>query len=251
MTNVLSVILLLVLAGCATIDQRGPDGGLPLLSILQLYALHGYQFRLSHLTGRPDLSPGRWVEPGEWLGKVQEAPPKLSEKHHETILRAESQYAGKKYAETRRLIEPVYNEEPYNRFVLELYARTLFWLNERSQSFKIYLELMRSLDAEVPKDTVNVDLWFIDAYWKLGILYLDFGEYSKAAFEISRFLHGGFMTGFVRNPAALEMALGYLTEAYFHLKNREVARYYADQTLKYFPRNQYVLRYLKNIPASQ
>lgn len=196
------------------------------------------------MTLASEVPPGTVVAAGTPLGQIQDAPERLSDKHHEAILRAYALYDQRRYADALSQIEPLYQDEPKNPFILEIYARTLFRTNQRAQAFKLYRALIDMLDTEVtlPKETVPVDAWFIDAYWKLGILYLDRGEYENAAFEISRAL----AITFEQNPA-LEQALAYLCEAYFHLADYDASKYYANETLRINPNNTHVVSYLSQM----
>lgn len=192
---------------------------------LELHALQGQTIKLVHVGPRPD---------------------RLSVRHHDAIAGAERLYERQEFDEVITVLEPITADEPTNPFVLDLYARALFWAEQRPRSFAVYRDVVRLLDAaaEAPAGVVAVDARFIDAYWKLGILHLDRQEWQRAAFEISRVLATGAFEG-----RALEMALGYLTEAHFRLENYPAARYYANETLRRNPANDYVRPYLSRIPA--
>ena len=87
---------------------------------------------------------------------------------------------------------------------------------------------------------VTVDVWFVDAYWKVGTLHIDRAEWERAAFEISRALAGGSMW----ERLASDQALAYLIRAYHEMDRRDVARYYAERALERNPRNMFAKRYL-------
>jgi tetratricopeptide (TPR) repeat protein len=246
MVSYFYVILGILLAGCSTVVSAPPEKSLTPHTFPKLYALEGYQIYLHHVAVSSEIGLGTSVEAGQPLGTVQEGPSRLSEKYHEAIITARELSNEKRYSDALEVIGLAVHGEPTNPFVLEIYARTLFWLNQRSRSFEIYQQLIETIETGVSRSnaTILVDVWFIDAYWKLGILHLDRGEYAKAAFEISRAFAGGLGRG---QREAAELALGYLTEAYFHLGNRRVARYYADQTLQLNPKNQYVLKYIDQL----
>jgi tetratricopeptide (TPR) repeat protein len=214
-------LLLVAVAACATATTTAATQDRP----LELYAIEGQTIRLIHETPRPA---------------------RLSTRHHEVVVRAERLYEQRQFAEVIALLEPLAAAEPTNPFILDLYARALFWTNDRPRSFAVYRDVVLMLDAaaEAPAEVVPIDGWFIDAYWKLGVLHLDRGEWQRAAFEISRALASGLF-----DEKALDMALGYLTEAYFHLGNDPVASYYGGEAVRRNPTNTYVRPYLSRIPS--
>ena len=134
--------------------------------------------------------------------------------------------------------------EPVARLI-EAFARVLYRKNERAQAFVIYRQLVDLLDTQWASthDSVIVDLWFVDAYWKVGTLHIDRREWARAAFEISRALVGGLAW----EPLAEEQALSYLTRAFFELGRHEEARYYAERALGRNPRNTYARQYLDRL----
>jgi hypothetical protein len=214
-------LLLVAVAGCATATTTAATQDHP----LELHAIGGQAVRLIHDTPPPE---------------------RRSSRHHEALARAERLYERRELAEVIAVLEPIAVDEPTNPFVLDLYARALFWMHERPRSFEVYRDVVRMVDAaaEAPAGVVPIDGWFVDAYWKLGLLHLDRGEWERAAFEISRALASGMF-----DAKALDMALGYLTEAYFHLGNAAVARYYGGEALRRSPTNTYVRPYLRRIPS--
>ncbi|MGH7774670.1 MAG: tetratricopeptide repeat protein [Candidatus Binatia bacterium] len=174
--------------------------------------------------------------PGTPIGTIQPPPPRLSEQFHEEIVKADSLYEQQRYKEALTLLEPIYQAEPENQFVMDAYARTLFRLGERPRSFEVYSRLVSALDARREcKDQIVIDHWFTDAYWKKGIMHLHRREWQLAAFEISRAYAG------MNEPMIIDQALSYLTEAFFNLGDYELASYYAQETLRHNPRNKYVL----------
>ena len=89
------------------------------------------------------------------------------------------------------MLAGAYRDEPTNPFVLNAYARTLFWIDDRrDQSLDLNRRLIALLDQQggTNDSVVVVDLWFHEAYWKIASLYLDRGEYKNAAVEITRFI---------------------------------------------------------------
>jgi tetratricopeptide (TPR) repeat protein len=166
----------------------------------------------------------------------------LSPSVKEQIDRATQLYDQQRLNEARKLIEPVYQAEPENHFVIDAYARILFRMNDRVRSFEVYSKLINMLDTRrTCKNEIVIDFWFIEAYWKKGILHLDRGEWREAAYEISRAYAG------MNEPAIVDQALSYLTEGFFNLGDYEVARYYAAATLQHNPQNKYVQKYIDHM----
>jgi len=160
-----------------------------------------------------------------------------------TLVEAEMLYGKQDYAAALAALEPAYREEPTNPFVLEAYGRALYRQRERTRAFDVYRRLVDLLDSEWRSDApaaVTVDVWFVDAYWKVGTLHIDRAEWERAAFEISRALAGGSMW----ERLAGDQALSYLVRAYHEMDRRDVARYYAERALERNPRNMFAKRYL-------
>jgi tetratricopeptide (TPR) repeat protein len=100
-------------------------------------------------------------------------------------MKARELYARKKYQEAAALLRPALQDEPDNWFLLNELARTLFWIDEaRPESFRLYTRLVDLQESKAGvkgrQDVVLIDVWFPEAYWKLGCLYLDHREYDKA-----------------------------------------------------------------------
>src|SRR5206468_22419 len=127
------------------------------------------------------------------VGDVQPLPVVVSDHHQAALVEAERLYARQEYAAALAALEPAYRDEPTNPFVLEAYGRALYRQRARERAFEVYRKLVDLLDAEWSTDngkTVTIDLWFVDAYWKVGTLHIDRAEWERAAFEISRALAG-------------------------------------------------------------
>jgi hypothetical protein len=106
-----------------------------------------------------------------------------------------------------------------------------------------------ALDLQIPaEDTIiRVDIYFAEAYSKLGALYLDYEQYDSAAFELTRALVAQLSYGRRGSPEFVSHQLSYLTEAYTELGLIQVARWFAGATLHIDPLNQYVLPYLERL----
>jgi len=244
--RVAAALAVFVVLGCSTAPRtpspvpratRSPHA-------LILYAILDRDVRLAHVGHTASPTAARTVvSAGRPIGDVQPLPAVFSERHQAELVEAERHYASHDYAAALAVLEPAYREEPRNPFVLEAYGRALYRLQERGRAFDVYRTLVDLLDAEwsgeTPK-TVTIDLWFVDAYWKVGTLHIDRAEWERAAFEISRALAGGFMW----ERLAVDQALSYLAKAYAELDRRDIARYYAQRALEQNPRNTFVKRYL-------
>ena len=228
----------------ALVVQVSLRDSIPVPSVPSLFAIfNGRPVRYFHLTPAQLDSAPRHVSRGDLLGTIQDRPRRLSPHHHDTIIRARGLYAQGRYADAAALLGPAYTNEPDNRFVMDEYARTLYWIDgRRDESFVVYRKLIEALDREYgTSDTVvAVDAWFLESYWKIGNLYLDHGEWERAAFEITR----SASLGTLRDPAQIEQLFTDLAEAYVHLDRPDLARWSAQQVLRIKPRSAEVLRYL-------
>jgi tetratricopeptide (TPR) repeat protein len=244
--GVAAALAVLVAAGCST-ALRTPTP-IPRATkaphALILYAIMDREVRLAHLGQSPGATAaGSAVSAGRPIGDVEPLPAVVSDRHQAALVDAEKAYASQNYVAALAVLEPAYRDEPTNPFVLEAYGRALYRQRERERAFTVYRALVDSLDAEWATDNprvVTIDLWFVDAYWKVGTLHMDREEWQRAAFEISRALAGGFMW----ERLAVDQALSYLAKAYAEMDRRDIARYYAERALERNPRNAFVRRYL-------
>ncbi|HZF03865.1 MAG TPA: BTAD domain-containing putative transcriptional regulator [Patescibacteria group bacterium] len=244
--RVAAALAVLVAAGCSSAPRTPtpvPRAGTAPRP-LTLYALQGREVRLAHVgkSTTPTVM-ATVVSGGKPIGDVQPLPEVLSDHHQTMLVEAETLYGKHDYAAALAALEPAYRDEPTNPFVLEAYGRALYRQLERARAFAVYRKLVDLLDAEWGTDAptaVTIDVWFVDAYWKVGTLHVDRAEWERAAFEISRALAGGSMW----ERLAGDQALSYLIRAYHELGRRDVARYYAERALERNPRNLFAKRYL-------
>jgi len=139
-------------------------------------------------------------------------------------------------------------EEPGNFFVLNYYARACYW-EKKEESYRVYKSLVNMLDSinQGTGSEIPVDLWFREAYWKLGTLYMDNSLFEQAYYEISRSLI--CMQNMKGEPIYCQ-ALEYLTECAYMLKEDELVRHLANRTLFYDPGNVYVSEIIKKLDNS-
>ncbi|MBN2547177.1 MAG: hypothetical protein JXB50_15350, partial [Spirochaetes bacterium] len=185
------------------------------------------------------------VRISDFLGFPEKIPKEISKKNKLLIDRAKNLYSEKKYQEAAKLLETVINRESDNLFVINFYAKALYWF-DNEKSFTCYKKLVELLDSqkydekhlevkvnekdlmlvknekmleeikEIQAELQNInsgklmiDLWFQEAYWKLGTLYLDRNDFLRGIYEITR----SYATS-DDNPAVREQAYGYLCESY-------------------------------------
>jgi tetratricopeptide (TPR) repeat protein len=137
--------------------------------------------------------------------------------------------------------------DPDNPHLLDARARALFRQpHGRGESLDTYRRLMHVLDGQSTEpDLVVVDPHFAESYGKLGSLHLDGERYDEAAYALTRAELAGRALG---APVEFRVAqLAHLVEAYVELGEADVARFFATETLRLDPRNQYVLPYLERI----
>lgn len=106
----------------------------------------------------------------------------------------------------------------------------------------MYKKLVRRLDQEgeavYSRDAAYIDMWFREAYWKLGTLYLDRKLYVQAVYEISRAILAVAFTG---DPRLLEQAYSFIAESYYELGDYDEAACYVEASLEMNPRNSHAL----------
>jgi hypothetical protein len=232
-----------------------------------------------HITPNEAIESGDVVTPSSRLGKTLKEPSLLSKKHDQSIRESISLYDAGNYKQAAKILEKAADDEASNPFILYNYARALYRY-DRGKSYSVYARLIELLDAQTDTESyveikpyseflneiedqrlqqdilsvqrefkkfnytkIKIDMWFIEAYWKIGTLHLDRKEYLKAAFEITRGLEGGLGS----YKKLKEQAYQYLTEAYFYLKKYALALYCAQKTLDINPLNTYVDKYVKEI----
>ena len=188
---------------------------------------------------------GDSVYQGEQIGEIQAEPESYSE-HFDTEIKQSTQYYKlKQYNKAIEILKKPMLEEPGNLFILNSYARACYW-EEKEESFKAYKTLVNMLDSvyQMTESKIPVDLWFREAYWKLGTLYMDNSLFDQAYYEISRSMI--CMQDMKGEPIYCQ-ALEYLTECAYMMKEDVLARYLANRTLFYDSGNVFVAEVLKKL----
>ena len=188
---------------------------------------------------------GDSVYQGEQIGEIQAEPKMYSDRFDPEIKQSKEYFQLKDYPKAIEILKRALVEEPGNFFVLNNYARACYWENKK-ESYRVYNILVNMLDSvyEISENNIPVDLWFREAYWKLGTLYMDNSLFDQAYNEISRSMI--CMQDMKGEPVYCQ-ALEYLTECAYMLKEDILARYLANRTLFYDPRNVFVADVLKKL----
>ena len=179
------------------------------------------------------------------IGKIEPIPKTLSDSFHDEIIKSKDYYNNGLYEKAYNVLQKAIEAEPKNPFILEPFARALYQIPEQKRfSYDIYKRLISILDNSNKDNlnTITINMWFREAYWKLGTLHMDFGEWEKAQLEINRFL---MSIQELKGSFVYVQALEYLTECYFELKIPELYEHFAKRTLFYNPENEYVKNYIK------
>jgi tetratricopeptide (TPR) repeat protein len=181
------------------------------------------------------------VTPTTNIGTVDTFPLVQSPRHQNELLAARRLYSQGRFLEAADVVKTTFNDEPDNPFLLNEYARALFRVDSlRPQSRQAYQNLVALLTdrQSPPANGLVIDLWFVDAYWKLAMLYLDSGEYSRALIELAKVVLAP-----QPDPRLREQVYAYLAEAYFLQGDHPAAQWFVDRTLEIDPANEYVLRF--------
>lgn len=176
------------------------------------------------------------IEAGAALGNVSPYPVIVSSQYDTLYQLSLQLYDQRLFIESAESIELALKTEPNNLFMLNQYARALYWAdNHRDRSHQAYRKLVGLLDDANPdSQTIYIDLWFTESYWKIGTLYLDIEEYERAVIEIGRFWLGSINN---MSPVLQEQAAEFLAEAFIDLGKIPSALYFAQYALTINPNN--------------
>lgn len=240
------------------------------------YFIFNREFRFLHLVPNDMLKIKENVKPYDFFGYMEKMPDVLSKKYNFIIKKSVKLYNEEKYEQAAKILEVAVKNEPDNPFILNFYAKALYWFDNES-SYKYYNKLIEILDnqetgekyfkiknrdkdlleikneklrdeikeisieiAKISKENILVDYWFTESYWKLGTLYLDRSDYLRGIYEITR----SMVTKKDDYKLLKEQAYSYLCESFCFLEKPELAKYCADQVFKINPDNKYVLKFL-------
>ncbi len=197
-----------------------------------------------HLNASSAIKPGASFDSGALIGSVEPFPKVVSKNFDGEYRESERLYGESKFKKAADILKKAVKKEPDNHILLNQYARSLYRAKGlRESSFPVYRDLVRRLDAQLPEEQgLKLDMWFLDAYWKLGTLHMDRKEYREAIRQIAKIILG---TGNRVNPRLREEAFSYITEAYYFLGQFDNVAYYGAYTLRLNPRNKYVLEFMK------
>lgn len=187
---------------------------------------------------------GDLIKRGDLMGHISKYPDTLSLMFDKELKQSMAFYNQQDFGKASDILKEVLTVETNNLFILNAYARACYW-NDREESFRVYKLLVNKLDStyQTPDNKVVVDLWFREAYWKLGTLYMDHRQFDKAYIEISRSLAS---IQDMKNTNAYSQGLQYLTECAYEMYQDELARYLAKRTLIYDSKNEYAREVIKN-----
>jgi tetratricopeptide (TPR) repeat protein len=237
------VLLFLLVAGLrpaisASAQDRLIPADIPGQNPIQSF-FSGWHVIYAHVKATTGV--GDTVGPTRPAGVVQPFPNPQSPRHQGLLVLARELYGQGRFVEAIRTIRPAVLDEPDNPFVLNEYARALFQVDSLRPAARQQYERLEALLVKVQtpdSNTVVIDMWFPDVYWKLGMLYLDVGNYKSAYLELAKVA--------LTNPSSSilrEQLYGYLAEAAFYLGEQQTADWFISKTLELNPANQYVLQF--------
>lgn len=187
------------------------------------------------------------VVPGQVIGKISPLPEFYSDTFNEEVILSKQYYREGDFHKAQKVLAKAAQKEPNNTFILEAYARALYKIDEKKDlSYSTYKRLIELIDLKNNKtDTVlTVDIWFREAYWKLGTLHMDNKKWTQAFEEISRFM---MSINEMKGSPVYVQALEYLTECAYMTNSKPLCEHLANRTLFYDPTNERVKYYLSEI----
>jgi tetratricopeptide (TPR) repeat protein len=205
----------------------------------------GYNtFAVVHVDFDTALHVGNNVGKDQIIGYEQERPLVRSVRFGMKLIASEDAYEAGQYAAAAKVLAEAARAEPDNPFITYQLARALYRLEDREHAYPLYVKLVKQLDNAIPApdSVLAVDAWFVEAYWKLATLYLDREEWPGAIRSIAQFMAAANPQDY-ENTLLHEQMLGYLTESFYHLHDYKMCRFYYAETLRRFPKNQYVKQY--------
>ncbi|MCB2376221.1 hypothetical protein LGH70_01415 [Hymenobacter sp. BT635] len=204
---------------------------------------------LIHVNFDSSIRKGDTIEKGQRIGTTSLTPKVRSARYGLQILDSEAAYKKGDYATAAAVLEDAAQQEADNPFISYQLARALYKMDaSKPRAYTLYQRLITQLDkaGETNDSTLNVDVWFAEAYWKLGTLYMDNAQWPEAILSISQGIIAAPKEDLANTPLQEEM-LAYLTECFYHIGDRAMCQHYGQLTLKLFPQNQYVKPYLAQL----
>lgn len=255
MKTFVTIFLSILLSGSLSANTKCGDDQ-------QFNPFHNLTVYYLHINTYESIKPGVDVNEYQNIGTVQ-ALPKVLTKNDAKFEEANKSYAAGQYDKAAKAYIELYQLDKTNKFVINGLARTYYKMpNFRGHSIRAYLDLMRLIDETSPNAKSNanlpanrpqeisksmvIDPWFIEAYWKLGTLHLDYEEYEKAIIQMSKIYFFEFNKTKDIVPSDRNMALqlfSYLAEAYYRLDHREANQYFYCRAKEIDPKNSYVDRF--------
>ncbi|OGS27624.1 MAG: hypothetical protein A2297_02650 [Elusimicrobia bacterium RIFOXYB2_FULL_48_7] len=242
-----SYLICIFLSSCSTLDVK-EEIKPKLEKRVYLQLIDSYDTKIEsrkfmHVINNQD---NKNIQIGDSLGEIQEYPIVMSKQYDENIQKSKKEYENENFEWAANALSEAYKKEPDNPFIQYYYARALYRTqNGRIKSFDIYRKLIEKIDNENQEEGILViDEWFIEAYWKLATIYLDYEKWDEAIYEMTRFYLG---SGGMTSSALEEQLLSYLTEAYYSKGDYQLSQYYAKKTLNKNPANRYVKEYIDKI----
>jgi hypothetical protein len=186
-----------------------------------------------------------YINEGQIIGKIDTVPSRFSDRFDGEIKQSMAYYDKGDFLSAKLVLEEPLKMEPDNSFILNSYARACYKI-DRKRSFKTYSKLIHDLYFKYkrPDNTVVLDMWFQEAYWKFGTLLMDNKKWTEANFEISRFLLS--IQGDKGSMIYIQ-ALQYLTECSYVLYDDKTALYLANRTLHYDSNNKYAIQIISKL----
>ncbi|EOQ87910.1 hypothetical protein LEP1GSC202_0389 [Leptospira yanagawae serovar Saopaulo str. Sao Paulo = ATCC 700523] len=200
-----------------------------------------------------NVKPGDTVQIGDPAGILLPYPDKISKKFDSNYRKSEIFYYERKYNEALNILIPALKEEKNNPFLLNAYARTLYTLGRRKESFDTYKLLISIIDKDetvLPDgsyENVVIDTYFLEAYWKISTIYLDYQDFKKSIYYNRKMLDVITLGNTYYDPNTMDYNIGavtFLAEAYYFLNMKNENHFYACETFKLDRNNKYILKFI-------
>lgn len=183
----------------------------------------------------------------ETIGTIAPYPETFTESFDQQLNISKSLYAQGHFLIAYQTLEKARSSEPNNPFILNESARAAYMVDSlKTTSLKLYKELITILDEEGAEETdgesIYINIWFTEAYWKIGTLYMDVDNFSDATYEIQRALVSLYNRG---SPQIFEQIYSFLAKSYYKLDKDYEAQCFAKEALRINPDNEFVKPYMQ------